>query len=399
MRFITLLICLFPFAAPAQTSEVYPGELALEVSVETADRLPYVREMILLNIRGVFRRHITRESLEQPDFEGFNWAQLGPDSWKEERLEGEKVKVFERRMAIFPNRAGMLESGAFTHRLTLTDESDDWFEHQIVSEPISFQVAPPPVTSDWWFPVRSLQIADSWSNAPDQLAPGEGVLRVVRLEALGATPEMAPPMPNLTSPSAMIFPHPEKRLVELTPDGPLTYIFWRWTIRPTNDVSTIVEPLVFDFFDTTHDVARDVTITAQRIAYSKTSTSQDAGPDVETIQTPATLPDWRALLAALIVFIGSGAIGIRRNFTKSYASWPLLNHLDPLVRQLKRSAGARDVAGTRRAAMNLMRRDGVSGRRAELLEDFDLAVFNPTRPTFDLKAFTRRFLSAAKKPE
>lgn len=399
MRFFAFLFVLFPLLATAQTSKVFPGELGLEVSVEVAERLPYEREMILLNIRGVFRRHITRENLEQPDFEGFNWAQLGPDSWKEERLEGEKVKVFERRMAIFPNRSGTLEIGAFTHKLTLTDENDDWFEHQIVSEPLKVQVAPPPVASDWWFPVRSLRITDDWSNAPDQLAAGEGVLRVVRLDALGATPEMTPPMPNLTSPSAMIFPHPEKRLVELTPEGPLTHIFWRWTIRPSNDVSTIVEPLSFDYFDTTHDIARDVTITAQRVAYGEVSGSTPAAVSAEMVRTPAALPDWQAVLAALVVFFAGGLIGIHRTFAISYKNWAPFGVLDPLVRQFKRSARARDIAGTRRAAMELMQRDGKSRSRLDLIEAFDRAVFNPARPSFDLADFSRKFLSTKTEPD
>ncbi len=398
MRLITFLFVFFPLLATAQSSKVSPGELGLEVSIEAADRMPYEREMILLNIRGVFRRHITRENLEQPDFEGFNWAQLGPDSWKEERLAGKKVKVFERRMAIFPNRSGTLKIGAFTHKLTLTDESDDWFEHQITSAPLEVQVAPPPVASDWWFPVRSLRITDDWSNAPDQLAVGEGVLRVVRLDALGATPEMAPPMPTLTSPSAMIFPHPEKRLVELTPEGPLTHIFWRWTIRPSNDVSTIVEPLSFNFFNTTHDIARDVTISAQRVAYGKVTGIQDAAVSADIIQPPATLPDWRAALAALGVFLVGGLIGIRRTFAKSYTNWLPLGFLDPLVRQLKLNARRQDIAGTRRAAMELMRQDGVSGPRLDLIEGLDRAVFNPARPPFDLADFSRRFLRAKTGP-
>lgn len=394
MRVFAFLFVIFPLAAAAQTSEVLPGDLELEVSVETAERLPYEQEMILLNIRGLYRRHITNENLEQPDFEGFNWAQLGSDSWTEERLDGQRVKVFERRMAIFPNRSGTIEIGAFTHKLTLTDENDDWFDHQIVSEPLKIQVAPTPVASDWWFPVRSLRITDDWSNAPDQLATGEGVLRIVRLEALGATPEMAPPMPNLTSPSAMIFPHPEKRLVELTPDGPLTHIFWRWTIRPTNDVSTIVEPLSFDYFDTTHNVAREVTITAQRVAYGELTATQAAETSAETIPPSATLPDWRAVLVALAVFLASSLIGIRRIFAISYKRWPSARFLDPLVRQLKRTARRRDIAGTRRVAMELMRRDGSSKRRLDLIDEFDRAVFNPVRPSFDLADFSRRFLRA-----
>ena len=85
--------------------------------------------MILVTIRGSYRRHITRERVEQPPLDGFSWSQLGPDRWYEERIRGRPVKMFERRMALYPERAGELTIGAFTHHLTLTDEGDEWFEH------------------------------------------------------------------------------------------------------------------------------------------------------------------------------------------------------------------------------------------------------------------------------
>ncbi|AZQ69112.1 hypothetical protein EF888_19455 [Silicimonas algicola] len=216
MRLLVLLCLVLPALAVAQTREVLPEDLSLTIEIEdAAERL--VGEMVLVTIKGTYRRHITRESLKQPELEGFSWSQLGQDMWTEARIRGQKVKVFTRRMALFPERAGPLTVGAFTHDLTLTDEGDDWFEHAVLSQPIDIEVKPAPEVEGVWFPVKRLIVSDQWSNAPDQLAPGEAVLRVIRVEALGVTPEMIPPMPELRSPSAMIFPHPEQRLAELTP--------------------------------------------------------------------------------------------------------------------------------------------------------------------------------------
>ena len=127
MKWVLIMCLIWPMAAFAQSKTVLPSELELSVSIDDADAMPVVREMVLITIRGVFRRHITREMLIQPDLEGFSWAQLGPDHWTDERIDGQQVKVFERRMAIYPDRTGTLTIGAFTHRLTLTDEGDDWF--------------------------------------------------------------------------------------------------------------------------------------------------------------------------------------------------------------------------------------------------------------------------------
>ncbi len=393
MRGLLLLLWLLvPSALMGQSRTVLPSDLTLWVEVEEMAHTPLVREMVLITIRGIYRRHITREKLVQPDFAGFNWTQLGNDDWREERLNGQKVKTFRRRMAIYPDRPGQLTIGAFTHQLTLTDDQDDWFEHPVLSEPVTIQVAPAPETRDWWFPVRDLKISDQWSNAPDQLAPGEGVLRVVRIEALGVTPEMLPPMPELTSPSGMIFPHPEKRFVELSSNGPQSYAFWRWTIRPGNDTSTIVEPLHFDYFDTTSRMARSVTISAQRVAYG--AVTPDANPTIPApARDPTRLPGWGvAGLAVLVGALGT-AFGCGGRRFGGLRALHRFGPFDPLARQMRGAARRGDVAGLRRAATALLLRDGPTDVRLRMLRDLDRAVFGKTPSPGPLIPFARSFLA------
>lgn len=393
MKWFGLILCLlWPLGALGQSRTVLPSELSLTATVEAMDHTPVTREMILITIRGIYRRHITLEKLVQPDLEGFSWTQLGLDSWHEERLNGEKVKVFTRRMALYPERPGELTIAPFTHDLTLTDERDAWFEHQIQSEPLHITVAPAPETSDWWFPVRRLKVSDRWSNAPDQLAPGEGVLRIVQVEALGVTPEMIPPMPELTSPSAMIFPHPEKRLVELTPEGPMTYAFWRWTIQPTNDTSTIVEPMSFEYYDTTTRQSREVTISAQRVAYGTAIPEAPALPPSDRA-APYPLPGLPAALLAGGVFViglGGSLWGRRLTGRRALERFALF---DPLRRALHRSARREDLPGVRQAAAAILRRDGGLGANRALLRDLDRSVFDPSGTRIDLRNFVRNFLN------
>ncbi len=393
MRWLVILLCLlWPGAVLAQTSTVLPSELSISVSIEERETVPYPREMVLIRIRGVYRRHITREQLEQPDFDGFNWTQLGPDRWTEDRIRGQKVKILERRMALFPERSGELTIGAFTHHLTLTNEQDNWFDHDIRSEPVTVTVAPQPAAQgdNWWFPVKYLRISDQWSNAPDQLKPGEGVLRIIHIEAVGVTPEMIPPMPDLTSPSAMVFAHPEKRLVELSPDGPVTHAFWRWTIRPTNGTSAILEPLTLSFFDTVGRINREAVITAQRIAYS-----EGAEPVAAIPVAPARLPGWPVGVLACVAFLAACAVTLAgRDVTgrKALRRFPIF---DPLARSLRRAARAGQAREVRRRAVALLRRDGESAARRRQLESFDRAVFGPGDGTaLNLDGFARSFVRA-----
>lgn len=381
MRLLMLLMFFWSHGALAQTSEVHPGELDLTVTVEETAHLPHAGEMILVTIEGRYRRHITLEKLEQPALDGFGWTQLGPDSWHEERERGQPVKVFRRRMALFPEAAGEMEIGPFVHRLTLTDEGDDWFAHAVHSEPVRIAVQPAPVPMDAWFPVRGLRISDDWSNAPDQLAPGEGVLRVIRLEALGALPGMVPPMPELRSPSGGVFAHPVKHLVDLTARGPVTVTFWRWTIRPGNGVSAIVEPVVFDYFDSVGRVPRRVEIGAQRVAYG-------AAQPVPQIVVPvsARLPGWGAALAGLLTF-GAGLVLALAGWRPGGWRW---RFGDPLARQARRAARAGDAAALRRALVAMIARDGGHAARQAALDRFDRAVFGRTGRVPDLVALARQ---------
>ncbi len=390
---VLLLMC--PTVLLAQSRTVLPEELALHLEVEATDHVPMVGEMVLITVKGTYRRHITREEIIQPDFEGFNWTQLGADTWRDARLNGEKVKTFSRRMAVYPNRPGRMTIGAFTHKLTLTDERDDWFEHRIASAPVTIDVLPAPVSDSWWFPVAALKVSDQWSNAPDQLQPGEGVLRVMRVEALGVTPEMIPPMPELKSPSAMIFPHPEKRFAELSPAGPVSYAFWRWTIRPSNDTSTIVEPLSFDYFDTRLRTHRKVTISAQRVAYGTVVPDAEATDLSQFRETPTALPGWPLGLLALVTLALGFWISVpgrRFSVSKGLRRWPLL---DPLAWQMRRAARRRNLTGMRRAASDILRRDGPSSARKSLITELDRAIFDSRDVPIEMQEITWRFLRAA----
>ncbi len=392
------ILSLWPLCLAAQSTEVFPGQLKLSVHVEDTGHVPLAGEMVMITIRGVYRRHITREKLLQPDLAGFSWSQLGQDNWFDERIDGESVKVMERRMALYPDRAGELSIGAFTHQLTLTDEGDDWFDYQIQSDPVSITVDPAPAVDGWWFPTRRLRVSDQWSNAPDQLAPGEGVLRVVRIEALGVTPEMIPPMPELTSPSGMIFPHPEKRLVELTPEGPLTYAFWRWTIRPTNATSAIVEPLEFSYFDTFTRDHRTVTISPQRVAYGQAVPPTPGPGGDDPVPPPAArLPGWPEAVLAAIIFAGGLGLALSGWQLTGWRALQRFGPFDPMVQGLHRAARAGRPHDVRRWASGMARRDGLTEHRRDLLAALDQAIYSRAAADPDLAAFAREF--AKRRPD
>lgn len=369
---IVLVLCLLTGQASAQTRDVNPDDLTLTVTLEPLPDPLLRQEMVLLTIHGTYRRHITRERLEQPVLDGFNWMQLGQDEWFDSMRDGLPVRNMRRRMAVFPDGTGRLEIGPFQHHVTLLDEDNKWFEYTVQSGPLTVDVTPAPPHDGWWFPVRGLEISDSWSNAPDQLATGEGVLRIIRLSALGAGPDMIPPMPELTSPSALIFAHPEKRLVELTPYGPRSVAFWRWTVTPTNGNSAVLEPIRFTYFDTVTRQMREAVISAQRIAFGDvTGSTRPTAPQVirQTVLRPGLL----GLGAALGLVAGLLAMLAGRRF-----SWRPLSDAarrKHLLWQLSVAARRGDMARLRRTAHALDAQSAPSAGRHALLARLDNAVF------------------------
>ncbi len=271
MVILRVLLLLLLLALPAHAEmEVTPDDLRLRIEVEPRAATPYTEEMILIRIRGTYKIPITLENLKQPPLDGFGWMQLGPDRWFHSRERGQKVLELERIMALFPERAGTLTIAPFTHELTLSEPDGTRFTHDLKSEPVQIEIAEAPGPRRTWLPVRRIRVEDRWSNAPESLDPGAAALRLVTVTIDGVQPETMPPMPELTGAGAFILPHPERRLTELRPTGPVTRVFWRWSIRPDRGRSGYVDPLTFSYYDAEAREPRTITLSAQKVAYAGT---------------------------------------------------------------------------------------------------------------------------------
>ncbi len=80
---------------------------------------PVVGEMIPVTVRGEYTSLITLEKLTFPDSPDYDWIQVARDRWADEMIDGRTVKVFERRVAVYPRRDGRITIGPVTHKLTV----------------------------------------------------------------------------------------------------------------------------------------------------------------------------------------------------------------------------------------------------------------------------------------
>ncbi len=114
MRSLVLILALLPWTAFAQQG-IEPDDIRLELNLEERPHPPHVGEMILLLIRGSYKVGVVREALKQSPMSGLDWMQLGEDRWYKAREDGFEVLKFERRMALFPPKAGPVAILPFPH--------------------------------------------------------------------------------------------------------------------------------------------------------------------------------------------------------------------------------------------------------------------------------------------
>lgn len=398
---LALLLMLFPATVSAQMVE--PGDLRLELSFEERSGPLYRGEMVLLKVRGFYKIRIAREKLIQSSLDGFDWMQLGEDKWSKDTSRGGEILQIERIIALFPNRVGTIEIEPFYHELELWTQNGKRFDHTFRSDTISIDVAERPESEDWWLPARRISVSDRWSNAPDKLGTGEGALRVISITAEGVLPEQLPSMPELESAGALVFPHPEVRETRLYRSGPVTRVFWRWTVRPENPPSAYLKPIRIPYFDTKAREHREIVVAAQRIAMTEEAVAAylaEAADESIAAMAEETLTSVGAAESvrgagvvvplALLSGFFFGLVGLMPNL-----QWHRRKNLgeifrrfrpDPDVSVLKHAARIGDAAAVRASIVSLIDRGcgDLTLMRSALLE-LDRHVFGYPDKRADLK--------------
>ncbi len=378
-----LAVAALLFGVPAHAQQgIEPGDTKLRLVLEQRAQAPYPGEMVLLSIHGTFKIAVVREKLQQPTLKAFDWMQLGEDRWYKDFEDGFEVLKFERRMALFPRQSGQLDVTPFTHELEMLSRRGETIPVAQTSNGLMLEVAEQPETEDWWFPVRAIEVSDRWSNQPEALEPGGAALRVVTLTVKGSAAQRIPPMPALTGAGAHIFPHPDKRLTTLGPDGPVTRVFWRWTVRPDQDSAGYLNPLRIAYFDTKDRETKEIKIAAQRVAYKNgpqvvrpSSGQVDATRDVA--QSSSTwafeLPNGSLPLAVISGFLIVATIGLR----KGQWRWPAWLRRDPLLNALRREVRRKNYSAVRRIGHKIVSRHQTEAP-IELLQ-LDQSLFGKDR--------------------
>ena len=346
---VRILVFLLLLATPLTAQE--HETLSLELVLDPRDAPPMEGEMILATIRGIYRETITNEELKLRSMTDFDWTRLGQDEWTDQRVDGRMSRVFERRIAFFPKRAGMLEILPIVHELEVSGDSGQRETVLVRSESVRIEVGEKPAgAEETWFPVRALEISDTWDADAAQLEDGQSVTRRVVLRALGATPEMMPQQPALREPWLITFTPPEERDFQVTSQGPVTTLVWVWKLRPITGEPGVIPEVVIPYFDTETRTARTARLTAAPVGYASFGANAASGwrEDLGVGQFHVAV---FCTIMLIVVLLGlRGRSGLSETAGALRQKW----HLNKEFRRLRTYANSGDIERFRALAARLL---------------------------------------------
>ncbi|WJS86846.1 hypothetical protein [Paracoccus sp. TOH] len=367
--------------------------LALPAAAQDSLRLilpkmqPVVGEMIPVTIRGEYTGWIALEEMTFPDSAGYDWIQLGPDEWRDERVEGRSRRIFQRHVAVFARRPGSLEIGPVSHHLTKA-EGNARLPAEVIAPPVSIDVQPYPAPGTPLV-TRSLKVTDELSGDPARISDDQTILRRITLTAEGTMAHLLPPRPELRERWLISFTAPERRETRLTERGPVAFVQWEWHLRPITGEQGTLPSMRFSWFDANkREMRGDIT---RPIPFGYGKQSENLGG---AAMVPRGLA-WQALAALAAGCLAGLALLLRdRGFRPVRGLQRLWHRLRPnrALPALRAAARGDDLFALRRAAEDYVRAESQAGRqpRPTAIARLDAALFGPVpAPDFDRAGFLR----------
>jgi len=384
IRFALLLVLLSGLAT---------GARADSLRLLMPEMQPVVGEMIPLTVRGEYTSRIALETLTFPDSDAYDWMQLARDTWREERVEGRTVLVLERRIALFPRKAGPITIGPVTHRLTVATNTGGREELDVQADPLTVQVAPFPAESAT-LAASALEVEDVLSTPPSELRDGETLIRKVTLTASGTLPHLLPPRPKIRAPWLISFTAPETREMKPTAGGPVTTLVWEWHLRPKTGAPGVLPPIEIPWFDTVTREMRTAEIPAVPFGYASFAanrTGTDRLPAAQMWMAGALFT--AGLLTGLILALAGSSPRRKAWMLQIVKRW---SPVDPTRNALKTAARTEDLTALRSATERYLARRRALGlpEPEGATDELDRALYAaPSRSrAFDPERFRRVLL-------
>lgn len=343
------------------------------------DARPVVGEMIRVTVRGEYTGFIALENATFPDSSAYDWMQLLPDDWRQERVNGLPRQIFERQIGVFPRQPGNLVIAPMTHHLTKADGARRT-QVAVTSQPATLAIAPYPAPG---LPLAAynLKVTDELSGDPARIRDSETIQRRITITAENTMAHFLPPRPDLREKWLISFTSPEIRETRLTEKGPLAYVQWEWSLRPITGEQGTLPPMRFSWFDLAKHEMRGAITPPIVFGYGQVGAN---------VGGASALPGgWRGVGVALFGLIAAVAVALRgQGFAgPKWRRW-LPN---PYARAVRKAAGGADLMALRRVALDYAAHARRVGRAVDPapLQRLDRAIFSSEGGDLDRRLFLR----------
>ena len=256
------------------------GNEELFLELEANKESIYVQEQLLFAVRLYY----TINGIRNPQFTELDIPDtvtqlIGSPNQYEKLIDGVRYGVYEKRYVIFPQRSGSLEIPDILFRGEVTDGSSNFVFRNLntrrvtaFTEGMSIEVMErPEITqgSDYWLPLRSLSLEESWAGPIDDPHIGDTLIRTITMQAEGLDGAVLPPLDELEIPGANVYPEPSE-IERLFVDGSIVGTrVERASIIATESGALEVPEIVIPWWNVDTDEQEFATIPATALSISE----------------------------------------------------------------------------------------------------------------------------------
>lgn len=245
-----------------------------ELSIDNES--PYVQAQTILSLHVFDDGSLAAAEPELPDIAGMQIEQIPGDPQRLETRNGEEYRVHTWRYALFPQRSGTYEIPRIKVIANVKDPSygGNLILRNTPTRRISFRsdamqldVRPRPAksASDWWLPVRQLDLKNNWSSDPANSQVGEPLTYSVALTTNGATSTQLPEVKLPDVDGLKIYPDVPDLASQPGDDGVVSRRTDKWSIIPQRAGTITLPEYRLRWWDTVADRERVTVIPAQQI--------------------------------------------------------------------------------------------------------------------------------------
>ena len=247
-----------------------PGQEDAHIDVRVSTRTPWVRQEVTVDIELRHRYAIADESIQLPDFDGFDvlpvyesrrTIEAAPD-----KDSGPDMRLIAWRYLLCPQRSGTIQLGTVHWSGTLVRSRTSRGDINLSTDPVPLMVQPAATTEDdWWLPARRMALSDDWSRDPRELTAGDEIERTLILEAEGVLASHLPEIEPLASRSISSVSLGSTREQTLIGDRIVATALYRFRLTARSPVPVFLDTVRVSWWNTADEKAAEVIVPARRV--------------------------------------------------------------------------------------------------------------------------------------